>query len=148
MAPIRPFHLLKASMLPKKIKLEFTINWSPIFQVIEEHVKHEGNIAPPTAEQHEEIYKMALSYLRERISYVFKKKTRKRPEDWLVSYWSKHVKLFIIMAEGTNSDKAKVPQGTQFNNMHTAKGNQKRKKKEIPKSKSKSKSNVTIIGKE
>jgi hypothetical protein len=115
-APIRPFRSLDPKLLPGKLKIIYTVNWRPIFKMMEEapDLNIPSDPAAITAAMIQETLKKAKAHVKTRASYVFHKK-RSRPEKWKVGTWSKYVSNSEILKNGTEQDKAQLPAPTRRN---------------------------------
>lgn len=118
---IKPFRLFVPSRMPKKIADTFKLHWRPIFAMMEEGLE---NIPQnPTAAQIDELYDQATEYLKTRVAFVFEN-PKMNEKNWMISTWAKNVKRSMIMAKGTEQDKANLPEENRFNQGHTGRTRQ------------------------
>ena len=61
----------------------------------------------------QESFKVAYTYLKSRVGYVFTS-PKMKPDTWCVVYWSVKVQRSSIM-KGTEADKARLPKVTSHN---------------------------------
>ena len=59
-------------------------------------------------------FRVAYAYLKSRVEYVFASQ-RMNPDTWCVSYWSIKVQRSPIMKQGTETNKARLPEVTRRN---------------------------------
>jgi hypothetical protein len=112
-APVQPFHILKASMLPLEARKRFQLHWKSIFSLME---------GVPDLEIMPEMSSDAISlsfsagkeYLKTRVSYVFNNQ-RSKSDNWGISTWSKKVAHSSILKHGNVSDKDHLPEPTRYN---------------------------------
>ena len=108
-APVRPFRHLKLQMLPKNVKLEFTLHWRPILSLLQEAP---GLVIPRLSlvddEFIESSFSLVYEYLKTRVSYIFQNE-RLQHINWAVSYWSKKVSRSSILKDGTEEDIGRLP---------------------------------------
>ena len=111
-APVRPFRILKPTMLPLDVRKKFQLHWRPIFSLM-------GN-APdlgPVTNTDDSIslsFSVGKEYLKARVSYAFES-DRATPDQWEISTWSKKVARSSILKHGNASDKAHLPEATRHN---------------------------------
>lgn len=128
-APIRPFRLLDPKMLPKSVRAVFHLHWEPILQMMCQTpgLDIPRNPSTITATQFLELYSMAFEYLKtKRVSYVFDKGPKVKPQTWKISTWSKHARASEIIKHGKQVDKDNLPQATRFNQPRTQRAKRKR----------------------
>jgi hypothetical protein len=117
-APIRPICSMKLDMLPKYAKRDFQLHcWRPIFLLMEQVLPglniRQGvliNAAYVTAS-----FDTAREHLKSRVSYVFANK-RSNPDRWEIWTWSQKVQRSSILKNGTDEDKANLPEETLHRN--------------------------------
>jgi hypothetical protein len=114
--PIKPFRSFVPGRLPKKIADTFKLHWRPLFTMMEEGL--DGIPQNPSAETIDDLYEQATEHLKTRVGFVFES-DRLNPKNWTISTWSKNVKRSMIMAKGTEQDKANLPDENRFNRGHT-----------------------------
>ncbi|KAI2498280.1 hypothetical protein MHU86_16207 [Fragilaria crotonensis] len=128
-APIRPFRLLDPKMLPKSVRAVFHLHWEPILQMMCQTpgLDIPRNPSTITATQFLELYSVAFEYLKtKRVSYVFDKGPKVKPQTWKISTWSKHARASEIIKHGKQVDKDNLPQATRFNQPRTQRAKRKR----------------------
>jgi hypothetical protein len=112
-APVRPFRILKADMLPLEARKKFQLHWKPIFSLME---------GAPGLDMSSDMDTQAISlsfsvgkeYLKTRVSYVFANE-RSTPDQWGISTWSKKVARSSILKHGSTSDKDHLPEASRYN---------------------------------
>ena len=119
--PIKPFCLLMPTRLPGALKKTFELEWKPIFSIMEEapDLKIPAaamNLLTPAFIQ--ESFDKGTAHLKSRASYIWALKTSKI-KSWSIGEWCKHVKYSAIIKNGTDSDKAKLPVVSRYNQAHS-----------------------------
>jgi len=125
---VKPFKDLSSNMLPtKELKDAFKLSWKKAFAFLAAGVTFPSNSAP-MEEQIDEACNNSIDYLKSRVSYCFA--DGKNPvTEWALSTWANRLSRSSIEKKGTASDKEKLPPLT---NRNTAKGSNKRVRKEEP----------------
>ena len=106
--PIAPFCSFQTKFLPKPQRNSYKLKWRPIFKVMMEII--EDKPPSPTVQEVEDMYKAAITHLKERISYCFAGKKGKANARWTTGTWSKHVNPGYIRRYGTEEDIARIPE--------------------------------------
>jgi hypothetical protein len=129
-APVRPFRLLKPTMLPPSIRSKYRLQWLPIFSLME---GAPGLLIEPRTIDTDALaasFSVAKAHLKTRVSYAFVESTRAAratPEQWEVSTWSKKVARSSIMKHGSVADIAWLPAvASAYNKPRQARGPRRR----------------------
>jgi hypothetical protein len=112
-APVRPFRILKPTMLPPDVRAKFQLHWKPIFSLMEGAPDLEilpGNSTESIALS----FSVGKQHLKATVSYAFESE-RATPDQWEISTWSKKVARSSILKHGTVSDVANLPVATRHN---------------------------------
>jgi hypothetical protein len=112
-APVRPFRILKPTMLPPEARKKFQLHWKPIFSLMEGAPDLELSPVMDT-DSISLSFSVGKQYLKTRVSYAFDSE-RATPDQWEISTWSKKVARSSILKHGTVSDKANLPVATRHN---------------------------------
>ena len=72
--PILPFRHMEAKYLPKKVRRAFTVNWKPVYSIMDEAIVS-GNATPlqMTADELEWWWEAGNTLLKARVAYCFEK---------------------------------------------------------------------------
>jgi hypothetical protein len=126
--PIKPFRLLKPHRLPEALRKKFQLEWKPIFAMMEEapDLMIPAGMSPLSPEFIQESFDKGTAYLKSRASYIWALR-KSKIEAWSIGEWSKHVKYSAIMKNGMESDKAKLPAATRYNEAHRRPRKRRRK---------------------
>jgi hypothetical protein len=126
--PIKPFRLLKPHRLPEALRKKFQLEWKPIFAMMEEApgLMIPAGMSPLSPEFIQESFDKGTAYLKSRASYIWALR-KSKIEAWSIGEWSKHVKYSAIMKNGMESDKAKLPAATRYNEAHRRPRKRRRK---------------------
>jgi hypothetical protein len=114
---VKPFRKLKRDMLPSmKLQNEYTMNWKPLFSVLEASLE-ELPIDTRTMSETEidTAYHTCLDFLKSRAGYCFVK-PKTKPEAWSIATWGKRIRRSEIEKKGTAEDKAHLVARTKRNN--------------------------------
>ena len=112
-APVRPFRVLKPTMLPPDARKKFQLHWKPIFSLMEGAPDLEISPAMDT-DSISLSFSVGKEYLKARVSYAFESE-RATPDQWGISTWSRKVARSQITKHGNDSDKANLPVATRHN---------------------------------
>ena len=94
----------------KNLRLDPTA-WKPIYKYMEQTPNLNIPTDPKeiTAEFINNSFDQATAYMKNRVSYIWKLKTRE-PSNWSISTWSKYVSNGYVRDKGTDEDKLYVPE--------------------------------------
>jgi hypothetical protein len=112
-APVHPFRILQAKMLPPEIRKKFQLHWKPIFSLMEGAPDLEILPAMDT-DSISLSFSVGKQHLKARVSYAFDSE-RATPDQWEISTWSKKVARSSILKHGNVSDIANLPAATRHN---------------------------------
>jgi hypothetical protein len=106
----------------KQLKNIYKVQWKPVFSMMEEGVKRMLLLQPQhvdlsTAGEIEAMFQQGLAYLKSRASYIWRLE-RSKPENWVLSNWSKRLLRSAIEKDGTPEDKAALPPVKKRNRSH------------------------------
>ena len=107
-APIRPYRYFKRNLLPKEVRQNFSLSWAPIYGLMSGAPGMNFDLSGNDS------FKIGYKYLVTRVQYIFRNKKIK-PDSWRVSYWSMKVQRSSIMKNGTDEDKAQLPEESKRN---------------------------------
>ena len=101
--PIMPFRLMNPKLLPKKARSSLTVNWRPVFTIMDESVVSGDSLPSKMTSQEVEMWwNEGTNLLKSRVAYCF---LRPRSHLWGVGTWSKAVQPSEISRNGTEEDK-------------------------------------------
>jgi hypothetical protein len=128
-APVRPFRSLHPKLLPGKLKTQYTVNWLPIFKMMEAapDLNIPNDQSTINAAVIQETLEKAKAHVKTRVSYLFNKTRKANPEVWKVGTWSKYIANSEILKYGTEQDKAQLPAPTKRNKPRQNRMSRKRK---------------------
>jgi len=126
--PIKQFRLLRPPRLPEALTKNLQLEWKPIFAMMEEapDLMIPAGMSPLSPEFIQESFDKGTAYLKSRASYIWALR-KSKIEAWSIGEWSKHVKYSAIMKNGIESDKAKLPAATRYNEAHRRPRKRRRK---------------------
>ena len=129
---VRPFRKLKAIDLPPPVRSKFKLKWMPIFKFLEKGVGTTlpSDTATMSNDDIESYYTECLAFLKERVSYCFKK--GEKAVSWTTATWSNRTSRSSILLRGLESDKAFLDEATNRNKPRAPAQKRKRKVLENP----------------
>ena len=101
---VRQFRLLSRKFLPQKHRQAYSLNWEPIFTLMESAPGMDLNLNA------QESFKIGYEHLKSRVEYIFNSPKMKH-DTWRVAYWCVKIQRSSILKSGTESDIAKLPAG-------------------------------------
>ena len=112
---IKPFRMMKATMLPKKARNKFKLEWRPIFDKMEK-----GVTTPipsnPSSDVVDTTFAEGTHFLRTQLcAFIWESDKFKTRDEWSVGTWSNKTNFRQIKACGTVSDKTNLPRESHHN---------------------------------
>ena len=111
--PICPFRHFQPTLLPRKARDMFKINWRPVLRIMDKAiVSGESYPTTMTSNEIEMWWDAGTELLKSRAKYIFIKHTSKC-HLWGIGTWSKHVLPSYIKKNGTEEDNLALPLDTK-----------------------------------
>ena len=122
LTPILPFQYWNSSNVPKKVWDKFKTGWKRILDcmmkadglgntLIEAIKEKDGGIP---SDMVDEYYQKGVRHVLNKFEYI----KQKRHVMWTITTWSVRIMRSEVMKYGTDSDKARLPMPTRYNNKH------------------------------
>jgi hypothetical protein len=117
---IRPYRQIKLALLPKKLKDQFKLHFSPIYTYLEKNAPSEALSVQSSIEDIDKCYKTSVDFpKRRRVSYCFQ--GDRNPLEWSVATWSNCTRRSSIEKHGTEKDKEYLEAASWRNQPKTTK---------------------------
>jgi hypothetical protein len=101
--PIKPYRMIKPTMLPKEVACKFRVSWMPILKLM---TSGNNNLpALATGKALDDLYNQGLGQIMSNAAYIFAKGG---DTDWAISTWSRKILPSAIKNNGTSGDKARL----------------------------------------